>query len=142
MRTPIKVKLGFKNFYLYSAVSPLSGDSCTLLLPCVNVEAMNSFLAEMEKSYPHEEILLIMDGASWHKSKDLRVPHNIQILCLPPYSPELNPIERLWQHVKYHTIRNKLFDSIQSLEDDVCQFLNTLKPQDFISICSCTYLYS
>ena len=95
-RTGVKIKLGFKNFYLYSAVNPISGDNFTLRMPKVNTECMNVFLAEFSKEIGEARATIIMDGASWHKSKDLMIPNNITITILPPYCPELNPVERLW----------------------------------------------
>jgi len=73
---------------------------------------MNVFLNEISKTYANKEIVLVMDGAGWHKSKDLQVPDNIEIIILPPYSPELNPVERFWQHIKRYTIRNKIYKNI------------------------------
>ena len=99
-RSSVKVKLGFKNFYVYGSVEPASGETFSLILPKVNTECMNLFLRKKSECYPDDKILIIMDGAGWHKSKNLIVPENIEILHLPPYSPELNPVERLWQHIK------------------------------------------
>ena len=76
MRTPVKVILSFKNFYLYSTVNPASGKSFTLLMPNVDTICMNVFLEELAKEIK-EDFILIMDGAGWHKSKDLIVPKNI-----------------------------------------------------------------
>ena len=95
IRSRVDVKLGFKNFYVYGAVEPSSGDGFSLILPKVNTECMNLFLQEMANTYKEEKILLVMDGAGWHKSVKLIVPVNIKIIYLPPYSPELNPVERL-----------------------------------------------
>lgn len=94
-RTSIKVKLGFQNFYVYSAVNPISGESFTLKLPNVDTTCMNVFLEEMSKEIGENEAVIIMGGASWHKSKDLVIPKNIVIKIVPPYCPELNPVERL-----------------------------------------------
>ena len=136
-RTPVSVKLGFKNFYLYSGVSPLSGDSFTLLLPAVNTQCMNIYLKELGKYSKNQKIFVIMDGASWHKPKDLQVPDNIKIICLPPYSPELNPVERLWQYIKNKTIKNKVYENIEDLEKTICDFVKNIKPDDIMSICTC-----
>jgi len=135
-RTAVEVKLGFKNFYLYSAVNPETGDHFTLQMPSVNTDCMNAFLHEMAEHYKDKEILLVMDGAGWHKSKDLQIPQTIEIIKLPPYSPELNPVETLWQHIKYHTIRNKIYDTLQDLEETICTFVNNIKPETIISVCS------
>ena len=74
--TPVKATLEFKNFYLYSSVNPASGKSFTLLMPNVDTICMNVFLEELAKEIK-EDFILIMDGAGWHKSKDLIVPKNI-----------------------------------------------------------------
>ena len=76
-----------------------------------------------------------MDGASWHKSKNLIIPKNIQIVLLPPYCPELNLIERLWKYIKNHTIKNRVFKTLENLEDEVCEFFRNLTKDIVISIC-------
>ena len=141
-RTTVPVKLGFKNFYLYSAVDPLSGDACTLLLPKVNTECMNIFLQELGQQYSQKTILLVMDGASWHKSRSLNLPENVEIVHLPPYSPELNPVERLWSYIKANTIRNKTYLSIEHLKDVICSFVVSLTKSTLKSLCSCSYLFN
>ncbi len=80
-----------------------------------------------------------MDGAGWHKSKDLIVPKNITIKILPPYCPELNPVERLWLHIKQNTIRNKIYENLSSLEDVVCDFIKNLKMDEIKQICNYGY---
>ena len=94
-RTEVRVKLGFQNFYLYGAVSPVSGESFNYIIPGCNTECMNFFLKELSGEFSNEQLILIMDGAGWHKSSTLVIPSNIKIIHLPPYCPELNPIERL-----------------------------------------------
>lgn len=109
-----------------------------MLLPYVNTDCMNLYLEELSNNLriKDKEAVVIMDGAGWHKSKDLKVPDNIKIEILPPYCPELNPVERLWRYVKDHTIKNKVFDSLEELEDEVCDFIKNLSCEDVISICS------
>ena len=136
------VKLGFKNFYLYSAVELGTGDHFTLEIPYVNADCLNIFLDEFSKSYPDDSILFIMDGAGWHKSKKLVRPNNIEILYLPPYSPELNPVERFWEHIKRYTIRNKIYLTLSSLKDAVAHFINALPQEEIKALCSANYLYS
>jgi transposase len=86
---------------------------------------MNLYLKELSDNLKrgNKKAVVIMDGAGWHKSKDLEVPNNIVVEILPPYCPELNPVERLWRYVKDHTIKNKVFDSLKDIEEDVCNFL-------------------
>ena len=133
-RTQVKIKLGFKNFYLYCAAMPKNGENFTLLMPAVNTDCMNVFLEELSEEIK-EDFILIMDGASWHKSKNLIIPKNIQIVLLPPYCPELNPVERLWKYIKNHTIKNRVFKTLENLEDEVCEFFRNLTKDIVISIC-------
>jgi hypothetical protein len=133
-RTQVKIKLGFKNFYLYCAAMPKNGENFTLLMPAVNTDCMNVFLEELSEEIK-EDFILIMDGASWHKSKNLIIPKNIQIVLLPPYCPELNPVERLWKYIKNHTIKNRVFKTLENLEDEVCEFVRNLTKDIVISIC-------
>ena len=140
VRTPVKVKLGFQNFYAYSAASPIDGDDFTLIQPKVNTQCMNIFLSEMSTHLGEKCAILVMDCAAWHRSKDLIVPANIQIMYLPPYSPELNPVERLWQHLKSNTIRNKVYETIEDLEDTVCAFICRFEKDVIKGICSANYL--
>lgn len=133
-RTTVKVKLGFKNFYLYSSVNPDNGNNFTLALPFVNTDCMNIYLAESSKEI-RKDFILIMDGAGWHKSKNLKIPKNIQIVILPPYCPELNPAERLWRYIKDNTIKNKVFETLESLENEVCEFVKNLTKKVVLDIC-------
>ena len=133
-RTRVKVKLGFKNFYLYSCINPASGKNFTLLMPNVDTACMNVFLQELSEEIK-EDFILIMDGAGWHKSKDLIIPRNIQIILLPPYCPELNPVERLWKFIKDNTIKNKVFETLKNLEDEVCGFVKNLTDEVVVGIC-------
>lgn len=133
-RTRVKIKLGFKNFYLYSCANPTNGKNFTLLMPNVDTACMNVFLKELSEEIK-EDFVLIMDGAGWHKSKDLITPKNIQIILLPPYCPELNPVERLWKYIKDNTIKNKVFETLENLEDEVCEFVKNLTDEVVVGIC-------
>ena len=139
-RTPVKIKLGYKNFYLYSIANPKTGEEFTLLLPNVNITCMNIFLNEFSKSIKNRKTLIVMDGAGWHKSDKLKYPKNIRIIIQPPYSPELNPIEKLWQYIKDHTIKNKIFKTLTELENRVCKFLQTLTPEIIRTVCGVNYI--
>ena len=103
---------------------------------------MNVFLEEFAKQYVGHKIVLVMDGAGWHKAKNLQVPDNIEIILLPPYSPELNPVERFWQHIKQNTIKNKVYKTMNTLKDAVAKFLNQITLQEAMSICSADYVSS
>lgn len=139
-RTQVKINMGFKNFYVYSAVNSTSGESFNLTMPYVNTDCMNIFLSRLAMSLKGKNCLFIMDGASWHRSHQLKIPANIEVMYLPPYSPELNPVERLWNYLKSHTIKNKFYPSLAKLEDTVCGFLANMTRDTIKSICSCDYM--
>jgi len=103
-------------------------------MPNVDTVCMNVFLEELSNEIK-EDSIVIMDGAGWHKSKDLIVPHNIQIVLLPPYCPELNPVERFWKFVKDNTIKNKVFETLGELEDEICEFVKYLTSDIIMSVC-------
>jgi transposase len=81
-----------------------------------------------------------MDGAGWHKSKDLKIPENIDIFLLPPYSPELNPVERFWRYLKQNVLHNRLFETLESLEASLDVFINSLQNFTIVQLCKNNYL--
>ena len=85
---------------------------------------MNVFLKELSKTYSNDMILLICDGAVWHKSKTLKIPNNIQIMHIPPYTPEMNPTQQIWKEIRKQGFRNEVFKTldkvIQRLSDVIC----------------------
>lgn len=136
----VKVKQGYKSFYTYSCVSPHTGEYFSLFLPEVNTLMMNVFFREFYKEFSDKNVLIIMDQAGWHKSKELQKPANIKIDFLPPYSPELNPVEKLWQWLKKETIHNHLFDTIEELADALAMEINKLTEYDYKRLCNCSYM--
>ena len=125
IKTVIKTVMKFEYTYLYKAVNPKTGESFDLTMPVINTDGMNKFLEEFKKYIGEREVILIMDNASFHKSKGLKIPKSIEIKYLPPYSPQLNPVERVFQDIKKH-FKNKVFDSLNKLEDKLFEVLNSL----------------
>jgi transposase len=136
----VQVFPGYQNFYLYSSVSPMTGESFTLFLPWVNTEMMNLYLERLSLAYPGREILLFWDGAGWHRSKKLVVPPLIRLERLPPYSPELNPAELLWLWLRRHACRNRLFRRESQVMDSLQKQLRDLNPAKTRQLCHCEYL--
>ena len=112
--------------YAFGAVEPLTGQSCFLILPYCNTVCMNLFLKELSRSFPDDEIVLCCDGASWHKSKGLMVPSNIHLFYLPPYTPEMNPIEQIWKAIRLRGFLNEAFPSLQKVMDRLCDTISSL----------------
>ncbi len=127
--------------YLYAAVESATGASVALQAPHVNTGTMNVFLemlgAELGLS---EHAVLVMDQAGWHKSRGLRVPDNITILYLPPYSPELNPVERLWAYLRGHYLSNRAYEDYNHLLDAGAEAWQKLTPELLRTVCACPYL--
>lgn len=118
----------FQWVYVYAFVHPLTGKSFWLILPTVNTALMNMALKEFSAYVDpknEKKIILLMDGAGWHRSRELQTPENIRILPLPPYSPELQPVECGWPLLK-EPVANAYFATLDKLENTVserCQWL-------------------
>jgi hypothetical protein len=109
--------------YAYAAVSPSDGELDSLILPEVGTAMMGLFLEEVSVRHPDEFIVMIMDGAGRHTAKGLHVPENMRILYLPPYSPELNPVEHLWDDIREKDFSNRVFANMTALEDHLMNSL-------------------
>ncbi|HEV9743074.1 TPA: IS630 family transposase, partial [Streptococcus pneumoniae] len=116
--------------YCYGAVDAYTGESFFLRAGGCNTEWMNVFLEELSQAYPYDYFLLVMDNAIWHKSSILKIPTNIGFAFIPPYTPEMNPIEQVWKEIRKRGFKNKAFriledvmnqlqDVIQGLEKEV-----------------------
>ena len=102
--------------YAYGAVSPQEAEFDWKLCSQMNTQRMNEFLAEVARHHPHDFIVMVVDGASSHRGKDLAVPENIRLLPLPAYSPELNPQEHLWDEIREKEFPNRVFDSLDGVK--------------------------
>ena len=110
--------LGFASAYLFGAVCPSEGKAAALIMPICNTAAMNHHLSEISSQVaPDAHAVVILDGAGWHRSQGLGVPGNITLLELPPYSPELNPVERVWHYLRSHWLANSVFPSLGDIMD-------------------------
>ena len=107
--------------YAFGAVDPLNGESFFLTMPNCDTGCTNVFLAELSKRFPDDIILLVCDGAAWHKSKTLKCPENIQLLSIPPYTPEMNPIEQIWKQIRSMGFRNEVFNSLDDVMNRLCE---------------------
>jgi len=116
MRPLCKAMLTREYLYAYAAVSVADGKLDTLILPTANTACMQIFLNEVASRYPEERIVMVADGAGWHRSHELVPPANLRLLKLPPYSPELNPVEHLWDDLREKSFHNRVFNSIGALE--------------------------
>jgi integrase len=95
---------------------------------------MNIFLEQLSKQYAKEEILLVCDGAGWHKSKDLVVPENIHIHHIPPHTPEMNPIEQIWREIRTRGFKNEVFNTLEDIIDRLCHTIASISVETVKSI--------
>lgn len=114
--------------YLFGAVCPSRGAAAALVLPKANAAAMTLHLAEISGQVSdNHHAVLILDGAGWHQPGDkLVVPENISLLHLPPYCPELNPVENIWQFLRQNHLSNRVFDSYAAIVEACCEAWNAL----------------
>jgi len=103
--------------YLYGAVSPKDGTCVYLIMPAPDTECFQIFLDTLAKKYSREFILLFVDGAGNHRSDKLVIPANIMLHPLPPYSPELNPQENLWDEMREKIFKNHALKSMDEVYD-------------------------
>jgi len=113
--------------YVFGAVSPHDGRHDSLVLPCANADAMTIFLEEICGRHPDEHILMFMDQASWHKAKALKIPKNMELAFLPPYSPNLNPQEQIWDELREKFFCNRTFASLKAVTDNAVKGLQFLE---------------
>ena len=109
--------------YAYSALAPQTGDCFSMIAPYCNTEAMNCFLQQIAVQYSNYRIVLILDKAGWHISRNISMPSNLFLLHLPPYSPELNPVELLWREIRRKYFHNKIFNSLDDVENNLAAAL-------------------
>jgi transposase len=119
----------FKNTYLFGAFSPITGSNLLLDMPYCNTECFEIFLEELSKQQPNEYKILFLDNGAFHKAKRLLIPNNIALCFIPPYSPELNPAEKIWAFLK-RKITNKAFknlDEMQNFMDEIIKKYVTIE---------------
>jgi len=103
--------------YVYGGVSPLQGQLDWSLSEKMNTTQMTLFLSQVSQAHPEEFIVMVVDGASSHKAKELIVPENIRLVRLPGYSPELNPQEHIWDEVREKAFPNLVLDQMALVVD-------------------------
>jgi transposase len=118
----------FKAFWLYGAVEPATGDSFFLQFSHVDTKCCQRFLDEFSQADPDSLNIIQLDNGRFHSGKKLVVPDNIILLFQPPYCPELNPIEHLWQYLKAD-LRWASFKTLEELQIKLGQLLAELTPE-------------
>ena len=119
-----------RSAYLFGAICPEQGKGAGLVLPWCNTAAMDLHLAEISRAVALDaHAALFMDQAGWHTTAKLTVPDNISIVMLPSRSPELNPVENIWQFMRDNWLSNRVFKSYNDIVDHCCDAWNKLVDQ-------------
>ena len=115
-RPPGLLDQRYINAYIYAAVEPGTDNAFALILPDANGAGMQAFLDAFAATIADDEhVALVLDGAGWHSGKALRVPGNITLVPLPAYSPELNPVERVWLYLKQRFLSLRLLNDYKAI---------------------------
>jgi transposase len=127
VRPVVGARLLRKFSYAFAAVSPHDGVMDSLILPWVNASTMSMFLATVSQRHPDEYIVMVMDQAGWHIAHELEVPKNMRLVLLPPYSPEINPAEHIWDALRENCIGNTVFASLDAADKALSKGLRSLE---------------
>ena len=130
----------FQSTYAYGAFSPLTGDSLVLELPECNSQNFQIFLNHLSKKDPNELKIVTLDNASFHKTKKLIIPKNIVLFFLPPYSPELNPAEKIWWSWK-RAFSNHVFKDLDAISEFIAEQVSELNHEGIIQTCKYDYIF-
>jgi putative transposase len=137
-RPPGRRDKRFEWAYLFAAVEPGTGADVALVLPEATTAAMNLFLVEFAAGLPGDvHAVLVLDRAGWHGAAALEVPTNVTLVHLPPYSPELNPVERVWLYLRERFLSLRVFADYRAIVDACCIAWNLLvaEPDRIRSLC-------
>jgi transposase len=130
----------FQSTYLFGAFSPINGDSFLLELPYCNTECFELFLNEFSATNPQELKVIVLDNGAFHKAKRLKVPKNILLVFLPPFSPELNPAEKMWAKFK-RAFTNRLYKSLNEISIFIQEQTKNLLKEDTKKTCAFDYVF-
>ena len=119
--------------WLWGCFSPITGDSFYWETPFVSNDIFESYLKDFSNQNPNELKIVVIDNAGFHACKNITIPKNIKLIRIPPYAPELNPAEKVWQWMKAN-VAMKLFKDIKTLQDKITEMVNQLTPELIKSI--------
>ena len=135
-RPVVERQNGRKSVWVFGAVEPLTGRSVSMVASKANAFSMQQFLRGVSRELVRgDHAVLVLDGAGWHRSRELRWPKNITPLFLPPYSPELNPVERLWLYMRQHHWSNRSYAAMGDLVLAAIEDLGKVSKVMLRSIC-------
>ena len=130
----VKYQHAFKNTYLYGAFSPIDGDAFIYEIEGTTSEIFFRYIEQLSLHRPDELKIVVIDNAGFHSLKEFIIPDNIKLIRIPPYSPELNPSEKIWAFIK-QSYKNKVFETMEILKNWLSDFIvNKIHPEIVKSI--------
>lgn len=129
----------FEYLWLYGLVEPQTGESFFYEFCHLDSICFEKYLELFSQKYPEDFHIIQLDNGGLHQARDLIVPDNIVLLFQPPYSPQINPIERFWKELK-KKLRWQLFDSLDELRNNLSKHLKQLTPEFISSLCGWTFI--
>ena len=130
----------FQSLYLFGAYSPFTGDHFELELPYCNTDSFQLFLDEFSKTDLEEFKLILLDNGAFHKATRLILPDNIALIFIPPYSPELNPAEKIWWRMK-RAFTGKLHKSLNAVSEFIKDQVKILTNEIVEKTCKFEYIF-
>jgi transposase len=129
----------FSNCYLYGAIAPASGDGYFLGMPRFTAAHFQRFLEEFAQARPHTLNVLLLDNSRCHTAQELRIPENVILLFQAPYAPELNPAERVWEHLKT-ALAWRCFASLAELQAEIVRLVTDYDAATLHSLTAYPYI--
>ena len=129
----VKYQHAFKSTYLYGNYYPINGDSFVWEINGIDTKIFEAYLQAFYKHHEKEYKIVVIDNAGFHSTKNIDIPENIYLPNIPPYCPELNPGEKIWQHLKSR-FKNKTFNTIKNLREWLSDNVKQMTKKQIMSI--------
>ena len=123
----------FSSTYLYGSYSPIDGDSFVWEVNGVSTQIFEAYLKALSQHRPKEFKIVVIDNAGFHSTKNIEMPHNIQLLNIPAYTPELNPCEQIWAYLKTR-FKNQVFETMDQIREWLYEKVQNMTKQTIMSI--------
>lgn len=132
----------YEYYWLYAAVEPVTGEALWLEMPALNADCFSAFLNELSRHYPESLNVVVLDNAPAHTAREVAVPENVMLVPLPPYSPELNPVERLWLDLKRRidVLGEAVRTNLAALQEHVARIIRSYSAEEIASLTAYRYL--
>ncbi len=134
-----QIQITYENYYIYGATDVSDGENLFFEFPCMNTDCFQFFLDRFSEVFSDSTNIMLIDNAGIHKAERLILPENIRLIPLPPYSPELNPIERFLQYIK-EDIKGEIFSDLAEMKDYVADILKECSEKTIASITGFSYI--